>query len=125
MRSATLMLVLGLLIWSCVNPKATNFQTQIAGDWQIENATLQSYIRFDKNGKVTYFFNRFSYEKDTLAEYGNWQLKEILPGISKDTFAVEIMKQPQNTLFKFIFDSPDKIKVVDDYGDTFFTRVNP
>lgn len=121
MRISSLYVFLGFFLWNCENPKS--FEDRIIGDWQIENPTLQSYIRFDKGGEVTYFFNRFSYEKDSLAEYGRWQLQEILSSGSLDTFAVEIIKKPQNTLFKLVFVSPNKIKVMDSQGTTYFTRV--
>lgn len=121
MRITSLSILLGFFLWNC--NKTKTFEDQLFGDWQIENPTLQSYIRFDKAGKVTYFFNRFSYEKDSLAEYGRWQLKDVVSGSLKDTFAMEIVKKPQNTLFKLVFITPDKIKVIDDQGTTYFTRV--
>nr|AOE08482.1 hypothetical protein [uncultured bacterium] len=123
MRLLPLCVALGFFLFCCNGSKVRKFQNRLSGDWKIENPTLQSFIRFDERGNVTYFFNSFSYEKDSLAEYGKWKLKEIHVGYSKDTFEIEILKKPTNTIFKIIFDSTDKIKVMDDLGSTFFTRV--
>jgi len=101
-----------------------NFKNYITGDWRIENPTLQSFIRFDPNGKTTYFLNRYSYELDTLAEYGSWHLKDIYKGVSLDTFVVEIIKKPQNTEFKFLILEQNRIRVLDEAGETLFTRVH-
>lgn len=123
MRIVPLCVSLGFFLFCCTDSKVKKFQDRLKGDWKIENPTLQSFIRFDARGNVTYFFNSFSYEKDSLAEYGKWKLKEIHTGHSKDTFEIEILKKPANTNFKIIFDSTNKIKVMDDVGSTFFTRV--
>ena len=123
MRLLPLCVALGFFVCCCNNSKVIKFQNRLSGDWKIENPTLQSFIRFDERGNVTYFFNSFSYEKDSMAEYGKWKLKDIHTGYLKDTFEIEVLKKPANTIFKIIFDSTDKIKVMDDLGSTFFTRV--
>ena len=123
MRLVPICLVLGFFLFCSTDSKVKKFQHRLTGDWKIENPTLQSFIRFDARGNVTYFFNSFSYEKDSLAEYGKWKLKEIHTGDSKDTFEIEILKKPANSSFKFFFVSTNKIKVMDDIGSTFFTRV--
>ena len=71
---------------------------------------------------ATYFLNQFSYRLDSLAETGKWELIEIRKGREVDTFIVNIIKKPQNTVFKFIPADKNRIKVIDDIGQTFFTR---
>ena len=122
MRIFILALSLVLLLSGCLNSKSKDFKNYITGDWRIENPTLQSFIRFDPNGKTTYFLNRYSYELDTLAEYGSWHLKDIYKGVSIDTFVVEIIKKPQNTEFKFLILEQNRIRVLDEAGETLFTR---
>ncbi|MDB4267673.1 hypothetical protein N9855_01930 [Flavobacteriaceae bacterium] len=85
MRLLFILVLSGLILSSCSNSSSA-FKEFIVGDWQIENPTLQSFIRFNNQGKVTFYFNRFSYEKDSLAEYGKWRLKEIKKGVGIDTF---------------------------------------
>jgi len=116
-------LVLSGLIFSCCSNSSSAFKEFIVGDWQIENPTLQSFIRFNNQGKVTFYFNRFSYEKDSLAEYGKWRLKEIKKGVGIDTFLVELEKKPSNTLFKMLIVNENKLKIIDDLGYTLFTRL--
>jgi hypothetical protein len=113
MRLLFILVLSGLILSSCSNSSSA-FKEFIVGDWQIENPTLQSFIRFNNQGKVTFYFNRFSYEKDSLAEYGKWRLKEIKKGVGIDTFLVELEKKPSNTLFKML---------IDDLGYTLFTRL--
>ena len=84
---------------------------------------LQSFIRFEKNGKTTYYLNQYSYRLDSLSEKGKWELKEIKSGKKRDTFIIEIDKEPQKTIFQFIPIDQQKIKVVDELGQTFFTRI--
>ena len=108
----------------CMNQKENKFKDFLVGEWRIENPVLQSFIRFEKNGKTTYYFNQFSYRLDSLAEIGEWKLNEIRRGKEIDTFIVKIDKKPQNTVFKFIPVDKDRIKVMDDIGQTFFTRMN-
>jgi len=112
-----------VIMTSCTNTKSNYFNEFIIGDWRIENPTLQSFIRFDEKGTTTYFLNRYSYELDSLAEYGKWNLNEIRAGKAIDTFLVEIIKKPKNTEFKFLILEENRIRVLDDGGETFFTRV--
>jgi hypothetical protein len=107
----------------CMNQKSRQFKNYLIGDWTIENPTLQSFIRFEENGKTTYFMNRYSYQLDSLAETGKWSLDEIRKGKYTDTFMVSIDKQPQKTIFQLIAVDKDKIKVFDEQGQTFFTRI--
>ncbi len=107
----------------CMNQKSRQFKNYLIGDWRIENPTLQSFIRFEENGKTTYFMNRYSYQLDSLAETGKWSLDEIRKGKYTDTFMVSIDKQPQKTIFQLIAVDQDKIKVFDELGQTFFTRI--
>ncbi|MDA9365693.1 hypothetical protein N9R00_01940 [Flavobacteriaceae bacterium] len=116
-------LVLSELILSSCSNSSSAFKEFIVGDWQIENPTLQSFIRFNNQGKVTFYFNRFSYEKDSLAEYGKWRLKEIKKGVGIDTFLIELEKKPSNTLFKMLIVNENKLKIIDDLGYTLFTRL--
>ena len=116
-------LVLSVLILSSCSNSSSAFKEFIVGDWQIENPTLQSFIRFNNQGKVTFYFNRYSYEKDSLAEYGKWRLKEIKKGVGIDTFLVELEKKPSNTLFKMLIVNENKLKIIDDLGNTLFTRL--
>jgi hypothetical protein len=107
----------------CMNQKSRQFKNYLIGDWTIENPTLQSFIRFEENGKTTYFMNRYSYQLDSLAQTGKWSLDEIRKGKYTDTFMVSIDKQPQKTIFQLIAVDKDKIKVFDEQGQTFFTRI--
>ena len=118
-----LILVLSVPILSSCSNSSSAFKEFIVGDWQIENPTLQSFIRFNNQGKVTFYFNRYSYEKDSLAEYGKWRLKEIKKGVGIDTFLVELEKKPSNTLFKMLIVNENKLKIIDDLGYTLFTRL--
>lgn len=122
MRLLFILVLSGLILSSCSNSSSA-FKEFIVGDWQIENPTLQSFIRFNNQGKVTLYFNRFSYEKDSLAEYGKWRLKEIKKGVGIDTFLVELEKKPSNTLFKMLIVNENKLKIIDDLGYTLFTRL--
>ncbi|MDB4269871.1 hypothetical protein N9877_02915 [Flavobacteriaceae bacterium] len=122
MRLLFILVLSGLILSSCSNSSSA-FKEFIVGDWQIENPTLQSFIRFNNQGKVTFYFNRFSYEKDSLAEYGKWRLKEIKKGVGIDTFLVELEKKPSNTLFKMLIVNENKLKIIDDLGNTLFTRL--
>jgi len=122
MRLLFILVLSGLVLSSCSNSSSA-FKEFIVGDWQIENPTLQSFIRFNNQGKVTFYFNRFSYEKDSLAEYGKWRLKEIKKGVGIDTFLVELEKKPSNTLFKMLIVNENKLKIIDDLGNTLFTRL--
>ncbi len=107
----------------CMNQKENKFKDFLVGEWRIENPQHQSFIRFEGNGKTTYFLNQFSYRLDSLAETGKWKLSEIRKGSEVDTFIVKINKKPRNTVFKFIPVDKDRIKVMDDIGQTFFTRI--
>jgi hypothetical protein len=122
MRLLFILVLSGLILSSCSNSSSA-FKEFIVGDWQIENPTLQSFIRFNNQGKVTFYFNRFSYENDSLAEYGKWRLKEIKKGVGIDTFLVELEKKPSNTLFKMLIVNENKLKIIDDLGNTLFTRL--
>ena len=122
MRLLFILVLSGLILSSCSNSSSA-FKEFIVGDWQIENPTLQSFIRFNNQGKVTFYFNRFSYEKDSLAEYGKWRLKEIKKGVGIDTFLVELEKKPSNTLFKMLIVNENKLKIINDLGYTLFTRL--
>jgi hypothetical protein len=113
MRLLFILVLSGLILSSCSNSSSA-FK---------ENPTLQSFIRFNNQGKVTFYFNRFSYEKDSLAEYGKWRLKEIKKGVGIDTFLVELEKKPSNTLFKMLIVNENKLKIIDDLGYTIFTRL--
>lgn len=112
-----------ICLTGCMNQKSHQFKNYLIGDWRIENPTLQSVIRFEKSGKTTYFMNQYSYQLDSLAEIGKWSLDEIRKGKYTDTFIVSIDKQPQKTIFQFIAIDQDKIKVIDEQGQTFFTRI--
>lgn len=112
-----------ICLTGCMNQKSRQFKNYLIGDWRIENPTLQSVIRFEKSGKTTYFMNQYSYQLDSLAEIGKWSLDEIRKGKYTDTFIVSIDKQPQKTIFQFIAIDQDKIKVIDEQGQTFFTRI--
>ena len=116
-------LVLSVIILSSCSNSSSAFKEFIVGDWRIENPTLQSFIRFNNQGKVTFYFNRYSYEKDSLAEYGKWRLKEIKKGVGIDTFLVELEKKPSNTIFKMLIVNENKLKIIDDLGNTLFTRL--
>ena len=107
----------------CMNQKENKFKDFLVGEWRIENPVLQSFIRFEENGKTTYYFNQFSYRLDSLAEIVKWKLNEIRRGKEIDTFIVKIEKKPQNTVFKFIPVDKDRIKVMEDIKHTFFTRM--
>ena len=48
---------------------------------------------------------------------------EIREGKYTDTFMVSIDKQPQKTIFQFIAIDQGEIKVIDEQGQTFFTRI--
>tara|TARA_X000001036_G_scaffold379890_1_gene370981 strand:- start:855 stop:1232 length:378 start_codon:yes stop_codon:yes gene_type:complete len=109
-------------VTGCMNQKKNKFKDFLVGEWRIENPEHQSFIRFEENGKTTYFLNQFSYQLDSLTETGKWELIEIRKGIEVDTFIVNIDKKPQNTVFKFIPADKNRIKVIDDIGQTFFTR---
>ncbi len=117
--------ILGLLVLflGCNNTRHSKYKSLLVGDWRIENPTLQSFIRFQENGEVVYFFNRFSYELDSLNEFGKWSLDKISKGKQSDTLVITIAKKPQNTVFKFIFIDKDRIKVIDERGQTFFSRI--
>ena len=119
----TLIIGFLILLWGCNNSKSSQFKDYLLGDWRIENPILQSFIRFEKNGKTTYYFNQYSYRLDSLSEKGKWELKEIKSGKIRDTFIVEIDKEPQKTIFQFIPIDQQKIKVIDELGRTFFTRI--
>lgn len=112
-----------ICLTGCMNQESRQFKNYLIGDWRIENPTLQSVIRFEKSGKTTYFMNQYSYQLDSLAEIGKWSLDEIRKGKYTDTFIVSIDKQPQKTIFQFIAIDQDKIKVIDEQGKTFFTRI--
>ena len=112
-----------ICLTGCMNQKSRQFKNYLIGDWTIENPTLQSFIRFEENGKTTYFMNRYSYQLDSLAETGKWSLDEVRKGKYTDTFMVSIDKQPQKTIFQLIAVDKDKIKVFDEQGQTFFTRI--
>lgn len=112
-----------ICLTGCMNQKSRQFKNYLIGDWRIENPTLQSVIRFEESGKTTYFMNQYSYQLDSLAEIGKWSLDEIRKGKYTDTFIVSIDKQPQKTIFQFIAIDQDKIKVIDEQGQTFFTRI--
>ena len=112
-----------VLLTGCMNQKSRQFKEYLKGDWRIENPILQSFIRFEENGKTTYYLNQFSYRLDSLAETGRWNLDEIRKGIETDTFVVTIDKQPQKTVFQFVPVNKDRIKVIDEKGQTFFTRI--
>jgi hypothetical protein len=112
-----------VLLTGCMNQKSRQFKEYLIGEWRIENPILQSFIRFEENGKTTYYLNQFSYRLDSLAETGKWSLDEIRKGIETDTFIVTIDKQPQKTVFQFVPVNKDRIKVIDEKGQTFFTRI--
>ena len=112
-----------VLLTGCMNQKSRQFKEYLIGEWRIENPILQSFIRFEENGKTTYYLNQFSYRLDSLAETGKWNLDEIRKGIETDTFIVTIDKQPQKTVFQFVPVNKDRIKVIDEKGQTFFTRI--
>ena len=112
-----------ICLTGCMNQKSRQFKNYLIGDWRIENPNLQSVIRFEKSGKTTYFMNQYSYQLDSLAQIGKWSLNEIKKGKYTDTFMVSIDKQPQKTIFQFIVIDQDKIKVIDEQGQTFFTRI--
>ncbi len=112
-----------ILITGCSNSKSQDFKNYLVGDWRIENKFLQTYIRFEVSGKTTYFGNRYSYELDSLVEYGRWKLNEVRKGQSIDTFVVEIVKQPQETIFKFIPLDENRIKAFDGAREVLFKRI--
>jgi hypothetical protein len=64
-----------IVMSACVSPKSSQFTNYLVGDWRIENPSMQSFIRFEENGKTTFYLNRYSYKLDSLAEYGDWLLK--------------------------------------------------
>lgn len=112
-----------IVMSACVSPKSRQFKNYLVGVWRIENPSMQSFIRFEENGKITFYLNRYSYKLDSLAEYGDWHLKEIKKGAVRDTFVVQIDKKPQQTIFQFIPIDQQRIKVIDERGQTFFTRI--
>ena len=107
----------------CTYQKSYKFKNYLVGEWRIDNPTLQSFIRFEEDGKTTYYFNRYSYQLDSLAQIGKWSLDEIRKGMKIDTFIVTIDKQPKKTIFQFLPLDNDRIKVIDEGGQTFFTRI--
>ena len=111
------------LFLKCTYQKSYKFKNYLVGEWRIDNPTLQSFIRFDEDGKTTYYFNRYSYQLDSLAQIGKWSLDEIRKGMKIDTFIVTIDKQPKKTIFQFLPLDNDRIKVIDEGGQTFFTRI--
>ena len=112
-----------ILSVKCTNQKSNKFKSYLVGEWRIDNPTLQSFIRFEENGKTTYYFNRYSYQLDSLAQIGKWNLDEIRKGREIDTFIVTIDKQPKKTVFRFLPLDKNRIKVIDERGQTFFTRI--
>ncbi len=111
------------LLLKCNYQKSYKFKNYLVGEWRIDNPTLQSFIRFEENGKTTYYFNRYSYQLDSLAQIGKWSLDEIRKGMKIDTFIVTIDKQPKKTIFQFLPLDNDRIKVIDEGGQTFFTHI--
>ena len=111
------------LLLKCTYQKSYKFKNYLVGEWRIDNPTLQSFIRFEEDGKTTYYFNRYSYQLDSLAQIGKWSLDEIRKGMKIDTFIVTIDKQPKKTIFQFLPLDNDRIKVIDEGGQTFFTRI--
>lgn len=116
-------IVTAVLLTGCRNQKFKKFEDFLIGDWRIENPTLQSFIRFEENGKLTYFMNRYSYQLDSLSQMGKWSLDKIQKGNITDTFTVTIDNQSRKILFHFIAVDENKIKVIDDGGQVFFTRI--
>ena len=112
-----------ILSVKCTNQKSNKFKSYLVGEWRIDNPTLQSFIRFEENGKTIYYFNRYSYQLDSLAQIGKWNLDEIRKGREIDTFIVTIDKQPKKTVFRFLPLDKNRIKVIDEGGQTFFTRI--
>ena len=112
-----------ILSVKCTNQKSNKFKSYLVGEWRIDNPTLQSFIRFEENGMTTYYFNRYSYQLDSLAQIGKWNLDEIRKGREIDTFIVTIDKQPRKTVFRFLPLDKNRIKVIDEGGQTFFTRI--
>ena len=112
-----------ILSVKCTNQKSNKFKSYLVGEWRIDNPTLQSFIRFEENGKTTYYFNRYSYQLDSLAQIGKWNLDEIRKGREIDTFIVTIDKKPKKTVFRFLPLDKNRIKVIDEGGQTFFTRI--
>ena len=67
--------------------------------------------------------NRYSYQLDSLSQMGKWSLDKIQKGNITDTFTVTIDNQSRKILFHFIAVDENKIKVIDDGGQVFFTRI--
>lgn len=111
------------LFLKCTYQKSYKFKNYLVGEWRIDNPTLQSFIRFEEDGKTTYYFNRYSYQLDSLAQIGKWSLDEIRKGMKIDTFIVTIDKEPKKTIFQFLPLDKDRIKVIDEGGQTFLTRI--
>lgn len=111
------------MLLKCTYQKSYKFKNYLVGEWRIDNPTLQSFIRFEEDGKTTYYFNRYSYQLDSLAQIGKWSLDEIRKGMKIDTFIVTIDKEPKKTIFQFLPLDNDRIKVIDEGGQTFFTRI--
>ena len=113
-----------IFMTGCVNTTSRQFKNYLLGDWRIENPILQSFIRFEENGNTTFYMNQYSYKLDSLAERGSWSLSEIKNGAVRDTFIIQIDKKPQKTIFQFIPIDQQRIKVIDEKGHTFFTRID-
>lgn len=120
--------LLGLIVLSmygCTTNKSQQFKNHILGDWRIDNPAVQAFVRFEDKGETTYYYNRYSYDLDSLAEYGDWKLNKIIKGVETDTFQVEVDRKIEKIVFNFIVVDQNRLKMIDINGNaTYFSRVN-
>ena len=88
-----------------MNTTKEKIQTYLIGSWRIENPNLQSFIQFNQNGKANYYFNRHSFEKDTLSESGRWEIDIGNNQSLTDTFQIRIFLKNKITFHAVIQDS--------------------
>jgi hypothetical protein len=118
---------LGLIVimYGCTANKTQQFKNYILGDWRIDTPSAQAFIRFEDKGKTTYFYNRYSYDLDSLAEYGDWKLNRIKKGVETDTFQLVVDRKIGKIVFNFLVVDKNRLKMIDKNGKaTYFNRVN-
>lgn len=108
---------------SCVNSSEKILKNYLIGTWRIENPTMQSFIKFKKDGRATYFFNRYSLQLDTLSEHGKWEVSFTRKKTLKDTFMLHIIKK-NNIVFKAIILDSIHFLTFEKKIKTRLTRIN-
>ncbi len=107
---------------SCSERSAVNFQ--LLGTWRIENPSGQAFVRFQNQGKVVFYANRFRLEHDSLQEYGQWTYKTPQPQSLKDTIRIKITTKKGAMELKFLMESPDRLKQFKQKGSVYYNRMN-